>query len=124
MPETFEPLHESFSTADAEAPGLVFEQGSLHVRFRDWQARDVNITFRDSVAFSWDEGDAAVSNDHRDDVSYIVVGSDWVTRHLDGGSIMVKERYRHYKLCFNAIGVLQVIATGLDVLAQPLAVED
>jgi hypothetical protein len=39
MAETFDPLGESFSTADKGAPILAYEQGTLHVRFRDWRER-------------------------------------------------------------------------------------
>jgi hypothetical protein len=116
MPETFDPLVESFSTADAEAPVLTFERGVLHVRFRDWREREVTLTFRDAAAFSWDDGDSALSAAHRDDASYVVTGSDWLRRHIDAGTITASGGHRHFKLCFNAAGVLQVIATGLEVL--------
>jgi hypothetical protein len=118
MPESFEPLVESFSTADAEAPVLAYEWGFLRVRFRDWQGRKVEVAFIDVAAFSWDQGDAACSGSHRDDASYIVVGSDWLQRHIEVSTITASEGHRHYKLCFNAAGVLQVIATELKVSAE------
>jgi hypothetical protein len=117
MPETFEPLSEPFSTADAEAPVLVYESGVLRVRFRDWREREVAIIFREAVAFSWDGGDAACSAVHRDDTSYIVAGSAWLERHIAVGAIPGSGGHRHYKLCFNAAGVLQVIAESLEVSA-------
>jgi hypothetical protein len=115
MAETFDPLVASFSTADAEAPILAYDQGILHVRFRDWREREVIFTFGDVSAFSWDDGDAAWSDAHRDDSAYIVVGSEWLRKHMDVGTIAASEGHRHYKLCFNAVGVLQVIASGLLV---------
>ena len=115
MAETFDPLDESFSTADAGAPILAYEQEILHDRFRDWREREVILTFCDVSAFSWDDGDAASSDAHRDDSAYIVVGSEWLRRHIDVGTIAASGGHRHYKLCFNAVGVLQVIASGLFV---------
>jgi hypothetical protein len=116
MPESFEPLRVPFSTADADPPALTYEQDQLHVRFLDWQEREVNLTFAGVVAFSWDEGDASWSAAHRDDESYTVGGSEWLQRHLDVGTIAAGGGHRHYKLCFNAAGVLQVISIGLEVM--------
>jgi hypothetical protein len=116
MPETFELLDALFSTADAEAPVLAYERGALRVRFLDWRDQWVELVFREAVAFSWDDGDAAWCDAHRDDDCYIVAGSNWLRRHVDVGTIESASEHRHYKLCFNAVGVLQVIATGLDVV--------
>jgi hypothetical protein len=115
MSETFSPLDESFSTADAEAPVLAYERGTLRVCFRDWREREVKLRFREVVAFSWDDGDAARSRAHRDDCAYIVSGSEWARRHIDVGTIAPGGGHRHYKLCFNAVGVLQVLASGIEV---------
>lgn len=115
MPESFQPLGAPFSTADAEAPALVYERGDLHVRFLNWQEREIKLTFRHVAAFVWEDGDAALFPDHRDDTSYLVADSDWLRRHHEVGSITLGEGHSHYKLCFNAAGVLQVLATGLEV---------
>jgi hypothetical protein len=115
MAEAFELLGESFSTADAEVPVLAYESGTLRVRFRDWREREVEIMFREMVAFSWDDGDAACSIDHRDDASYIVAGSTWLARHIAAGTVPQSGGHRHYKLCFNVVGVLQVIAESMEV---------
>jgi hypothetical protein len=115
MAEEFEPLTEPFSTADAGPPALSFERGQLRVSFSDWREQPIILLFRDVAAFAWEGGDAGLCNGHRDDSSYVVVGSSWLQRHLDAGTITASEGHRHYKLCFNVVGVLQVIATGLQV---------
>ena len=115
MPETFEPLHESFSIADADAPCLIYTQGLLHVRFKDWREQEVELRFFDVIAFSWDEGEAALDKAHRDDASYLVIGSEWLKRHIDVNNVYADERHHHYKLCFNAAGILQVLAQSLKV---------
>lgn len=124
MDTRYEPLHESFSTADAEYPQLVSEQGCLRVVFRDWQEKLVTLLFHDVAAFSWDDGDAAIDPAHRDDCCYIVHDSPWLARHREVGTIMPSEDQRHFKLCFNATGVLQVLASRLEVLAEPPAASD
>ncbi len=117
MPKSFEILNEPFSTADTGLPVLTYEQGQLRVSFLDWREQEVVLTFHGVAAFSWDDGEASWSAAHRDDASYTVTGSNWLQRHLDVGTITASEGHRHFKLCFNAAGVLHVISTGLDTLA-------
>jgi hypothetical protein len=124
MEPRYEPLREPFSTADAEYPNLVLERGQLRVSFRDWRERSVTLLFQDVVAFSWDEGDAALNATHRDDCCYLVHDSPWLARHREVGTVMQEVDCRHFKLCFNAAGVLQVLASKLEVLAQPGAPPD
>ena len=116
MPESFEPLNMPFSTADAELPLLTYEDGHLRVTFLDWREQDVILRFQGVAAFSWDGGDALCSDAHRNDTSYTVAGSDWLHKLLGLGEITASEGHRHFKLCFNAVGVLQVISTCLEVL--------
>jgi hypothetical protein len=99
-------------------PTLTFERGQIKLSYADWKEQQVQLMFRDVIAFSWDEGDAASSVEHRDDLSYTVAGSEWLQRHLAVGVIESVEEYRHYKLCFNAAGVLQVLATALGRAVQ------
>ncbi|MBX3426401.1 MAG: hypothetical protein KF688_12035 [Pirellulales bacterium] len=115
----YEPLRDPFSTADAEYPLVTSERGCLRVMFRDWQEKIVTLLFHDVAAFSWDDGEAAIDANHRDDCSYIVHGSPWLARHNEVGTLMSSEETRHYKLCFNASGVLQVLASRLEILAEP-----
>jgi hypothetical protein len=67
METRYEPLNESFSTADAECPRISFELGRLRATFLDWREEIVTFLFDDVVAFSWDDGDAAIDSTHRDD---------------------------------------------------------
>ena len=116
MSEEFQPLGESFSIADADAPTLAYERDILVVRFQDWRERTVELRFNNVVAFSWDDGDAALCNTHRDDTSYVVIGSEWLRRHLEVRNMSRNEGHGHYKLCFNAAGILQMISSELTVI--------
>jgi hypothetical protein len=117
MNTTYELLREPFSTADAECPAFVYERGELRATFRDWREQTVRLLFHDVVGVSWDDGDAAVALCHRDDASYVVVDSEWLQRHRAVGTLTPSGEYRHFKLCFNAAGVLQVLASRLEILA-------
>ena len=115
MPERYVPLSETFSTADAESPMLAFEQGTLRLRFLDWQEREVRLRFPETVAFRWEDGDAAVAAEHRNDASYRVEDSGWIRRLRESGTVGEADAVTHFKLCFNALGVLEVIAANLEV---------
>jgi hypothetical protein len=115
----YEPLEMPFSTADAEDPRIHFERGRVRVSYRNWQEKPVVLLFHDVVAVSWDDGDAALCAEHRDDCSHIVHESPWLARHREAETIMPSEDRRHFKLAFNAIGVLQVLASTLEVVFEP-----
>jgi hypothetical protein len=117
MPPKYEPLGAAFSTADAEYPRLTLEQGSLVVNYRDWREQMVSLQFGDVVAFSWDDGDAVLADLPRDDQSYVVHDSPWLLRHLQSGSLDESTVCRHFVLSFNALGVLQVLASEVVVKA-------
>ncbi len=124
METRYELLHESFSTADAEYPQFVFEHGRLRVAFRDWREALIDVLFHDVVAFSWDDGDGALDASHRDDCGYVVLGSSWLATHRKAGTVMPSEDKQHFKLCFNSVGVLQVLASRLEVLGEAVAPSD
>jgi hypothetical protein len=119
METRYEALGVPFSTADAEYPRIIAEGRSLRVTYRDWREELVALVFHEVAAFSWDDGDAAVDLTHRDDCSYVVHNSPWLTRHRELGTLTPPEEYRHFKLCFNAVGVLQVLAARLEVKTEP-----
>ena len=120
MSNDYEPLRESFSTADAERPQIVSERGDLRVTFRDWREETVKLVFYDVAAYSWDDRDAAIDPAHRNDDCYVVRDSQWLARHREVGTVMPTEAYRHFKLCFNAAGVLQVLASRLEVSTEKI----
>jgi hypothetical protein len=94
----------------------------LRVTFRDWREKLQQLVFHDVAAYSWDDGDAAVDPRHRDDCSYLVLDSPWLVRHRAVGPVDPSKELRHFKLCFNAAGVIQVLASWLEVQAEPIYV--
>jgi hypothetical protein len=94
------------STADAEQVATRFENGDLHLSFIDWQAQPCSITFREVLGYRWQELDDAVP---RDDTTFEAIDSPWLQRQAQLQSVPSNE-YAHYVLCFNACGVLDVLA--------------
>jgi hypothetical protein len=112
MPVEYVQLSEGFSTADADLPSLTFDGGTLVFRFSDWQERLITIHFADAVAFRW-QVEAQLPPDIRDDASYEVINSPWVAELAELGAAPAESH--HYKLCLNAVGVLDVIASKLTL---------
>jgi hypothetical protein len=92
-------------TADAEDVQVHFSSGELVLSFVDWQEQPRRKVFADVLAFRWQEFD---EESIRDDVVYEVERSDWLARQarLQG---VPGDDYVHYKLCFNACGMLDVL---------------
>lgn len=102
-----------FSTADAGGVAIRFEDGDLHLSFVDWQEQPRSITFRDVLAYRWQELDEAVP---RYDTTFEAIESPWLDRQAELQRVPA-EGYAHYVLCFNARGVLDVLACRFSVEA-------
>ncbi|HKR63427.1 MAG TPA: hypothetical protein VJZ00_06815 [Thermoanaerobaculia bacterium] len=97
-----------FSTADADQIELKFESAALTLRFLDWREQPIVKTFQDVLAFKWDS--VFDESAPRDDQSFEVVDSPWLSREVERREIEDPSQYCHYKLCFNELGVLDVLA--------------
>lgn len=103
--EKFVPVSLGLEIADAEAVSMSYANGALVLSFIDWKEQRRDVRFESTLAFRWQEFDEVGI---RDDACYEVVESIWLQRQakLQGES---PEHHVHYKLCFNACGVLDVI---------------
>jgi len=93
------------SPADAESVQLSYRFGDLYVRFTSWDEKDVEAKFYDVLAFSWQEFDF---DQLRKNVCYEVSDSSWLASQAKLQELN-PEDYIHYKVCFNANGVLDLI---------------
>ena len=110
---SYESINLGFSTADAEGVQLHFERGDLILRFVDWQEKEVQVVFREVLGFKWnDELDPI---DHRDDCCYRVDESPWLKEQTGLAAIDPLSGYSHLRLCFNACGMLDVLARSHEV---------
>ncbi len=92
-------------TADAEAVAVRFTGAELHLTFTDWQEQPRAFTFDDVLAFRWQE---FAEQGIRDDMTYEVTESPWLAEQATLQAVPADE-YAHYKLCFNACGVLDIL---------------
>lgn len=102
-----------FSTADAERPELRFADGDIHFSFIDWREQPVRFTATDVRAFSWLE--ELDEPNLRDDTTYEVLDSDLVQKNCALNIISPADGYRHFKLCFNAAGIFDVLCKNITL---------
>jgi hypothetical protein len=100
-------VHLGFSTADAAGVELRLRNSELELSFTQWNEEIINATFQDVLAFKWENelDDSTL----RDDGTYQVEGSTWLKRQAGLQDISDISAYAHYKLCFNSVGVLDML---------------
>ena len=114
MTVSYVPISNGFSTADAEMPSITYSLGKLAVHFVDWREHSVSLEFTNVNAFKWQDGtDSLVGV--RDDTSYEVINSPWVAELAASNPEFANSR--HFKLCFNTIGVLDVVSESIAIVA-------
>ena len=113
MPETAKLLDPGFSVADAEHPRLALGAGALVLEFTDWREQDIQVHFSNVAGVKWQELDSS-GPETRDDSVYEIIGSMWRTAYLKSGDWTDGDNLRHFRLCFNACGVLDVLAASME----------
>lgn len=114
MSESEKSLEPDFSVADAEYPKFALRDGRLILEFVDWRERVVRVRFSNAAGVKWQELDSGGPED-RDDSVYEIIGSSWLAGYLANGARTLAEDLRHFRLCFNAWGVLDVLATTMEI---------
>ena len=114
MSESAKLLEPDFSVADAEYPKFALRDGGLVLEFVDWRKREVRVRFSNAAGVKWQELDSRGPED-RDDSVYEIVGSSWLAEYLANGARTLAEALRHFRLCFNGCGVLDVLATSMEI---------
>jgi len=116
MTEIARRLEPGFSVADAEYPSFDLQDGVHSLRFRDWRERNVHVRFSNAVGVKWQELDSTGPED-RDDEVYEKENSAWHEAYLRSEARTTNDALRHYRLCFNALGVLDVLASSMEGVA-------
>lgn len=104
-------LNVPFSVADAEAPSFSFDE-KLDVRWTDWREQPVHVEFIHPVGVTWQEATITGAHDRDDDV-FEIQDSEWLRAHSCEGVRERREPLRHFRLCFNAHGTLDVLASAM-----------
>jgi hypothetical protein len=114
MSESAKLLEPGFSVADAEYPKFALRDGILTLEFVDWQKRRVHVRFSNAAGVKWQEVESSGPED-RDDSVFEIDGSSWLAEYLANDARTSAEALRHFRLCFNACGVLDVLASSMEI---------
>jgi hypothetical protein len=103
------------STRDSSAPTLAFQGDQLTLQFSDWSGGDRRFTFRDAVAFRWQDAMPLPSSVDADYGSaYEVTASPWLAELAGTEALTPGVSYRHWLFCFHGIeSALEVVAAEL-----------
>jgi hypothetical protein len=116
MPERLIWKNLEFSTADAENVELFFFNGTLlWLKFSDWQGQVFQVEFSEIVGFSWSEEELEHKK-MKDDCVYQVVNSNLLEKHKAVGTISKLSNHKHYKICFNDYGILDVVFGEMKIV--------
>jgi hypothetical protein len=107
-----------FSVADGEKINISYENQVLRVSFVDWHEAPVAFVCHDTIAFRWQEAEYLVSPEERFDSSYDVLGSAWLQQHQEQSMTREGIRFHHYKLNFNAAGILEMLCSRIERIAS------
>jgi hypothetical protein len=107
-----------FSVADGAEVRVSCENQMLSVSFVDWQEKRVSFVSHDTLAFRWQEAEYVLSDQERDDSSYEISGSAWLQQHEEQGMTGEGTVFHHYKMNFNAAGVLEMICSRIERIVE------
>jgi hypothetical protein len=107
-------LHAGFSVADAEYPDFALCNGTLSLKFIDWQKHRIEVEFSNVAGIRWQELDSDGPEERNDEV-FEIIDSSWVDRYIAEMARTKEDNLRHFKLFFNACGVLEVLASEMQV---------
>lgn len=110
MPQRFVETFIGVHTADAERVEINYSNETLFLSYIDWQEQPQTAEFRDTLAFRWQEHDDVTTP--REDTTFQVLESSWLASQV--ADIPGREEFVHYKLCFNACGVLDIICKEIQ----------
>ncbi len=106
-----------FDIADAECPEIrLFDGDSLQIKFLDYRESWVKLEFLEVIAFEWNSEEIENQN-LSDDCVYEVINSKRIESYRRVGEPVFN--HKHYKLCFNACGILDIIFSELRIIESP-----
>jgi len=113
MKQQIEMVDLGFSVADAEGIQFRHDGDDLLLEFVDWKESNISVRCENAIGFKYQIGEYFISDTERYDSCHIVKNSEWVKLLLSQGEAWDTEEWFHYKLNFNASGVVEVLCTKL-----------
>jgi hypothetical protein len=103
------------STRDSGQLNVAFDARELVLRFNDYSGDERRFTFRDVIAFRWQDGlpvPAGVDDDYGS--AYEVTSSPWLAELARTETLMPAGSCKHWLFCFHGIdSALEVVAAEM-----------
>ena len=112
-----------FSVADAEDPKFLYDGENLKISFIDWNNKSEQLLCSNVIAFRWQRAEYQIDENERFDSTHIVHNSKWLKLYNEQNETWPNAEFQHYKLNFNAAGILEIICTEIKK-TEPVASQD
>lgn len=107
-----------FTVADGEHIKTSCENQTLRVSFVNWQDQNVTFVCHDTIAYRWQEAEYFLSDQERYDSCHEILNSPWLRLHKEQSMTWEGAEFHHYKLNFDAAGILEMICSSIELLSS------
>ena len=109
MEEKAELIDPGFDIADGEDVNYSFDGDKLVFKFTDWKEQEIVVECENVIGFKYQWATYEYLSEERFDSSHIIHYSKWLQEHIRQGETWNEKKWCHYKLNFNAAGVMMEI---------------
>ncbi len=113
MIEKAEIIDPGFDIADGEDVGYSFDGDKLTFRFTDWKEQHIEVECKNVIGFKYQWATYEYFPEERFDSSHVIHHSKWLQQHIKQGEAWEGEKWQHYKLNFNAAGVMEILCSSM-----------
>ena len=118
MNQSVEIVDLGFSVADAEDIKFHFDGEHLILEFIDWQEQPISVKFENTIGYKYQLAEYWLSDEERFDSTHRVKDSEWVKIHLEQGEAWDAQKWYHYKINFNAGGIVEILCTDVKNITK------
>lgn len=111
--EIYTVINLGFSVADANNISFRYDEGNLVLSFIDWTENKVSVKFLNTIGFRYQDAEYFNSENERFDSCHKVKNSKWLDLHKKQNMTWENEDWAHYKLNFNAGGIIEIICSNV-----------
>ncbi|MEJ1364541.1 MAG: hypothetical protein RPU42_05500 [Candidatus Sedimenticola sp. (ex Thyasira tokunagai)] len=113
MKEKAEIINPGFDIADGEDVRFSFDGDKLRFEFTDWKDQKITVECQNTIGFKYQWATGEYLDEERYDSSHIIHHSKWLKQHTKEGETWEGEQWGHYKLNFNAAGVMEILCSNI-----------
>lgn len=116
MKEQAEVIDPGFSIADGEHVSYLYDGEFLSFQFTDWTEETIVVRCSSVIGFKYQWATGECLADERFDSTHLIHNSRWLLEHQKQGEGSKDQGWRHFKLNFNAAGVMEVLCKKMEII--------